>query len=240
MKDKPKYTPDPQGLYAKYHVFRRVLPTADNPTGVGDTVEGPLFVLRPYDPHARHALLAYAASVVLTNEQLARQLVDMVAEHSADAPMPSRAEDPPEMPGLMASRYLKSVGDERFKFDGTRNLWMMLDGKLGFTPDELHLLALFASFADWWADYCGESLADPELEPGWHDVLAPWVRYDNEAGLRGDAWRRWRDAGFYGPTVAGTVEFGKCHKCGELHPGTSINLECTICDGGFIRGRDGA
>lgn len=71
------YTPDSRGLVSKYVVYRR---NADG--SQGELVEGPTFTLRPYDPHARVALVAYAESVANENPQLAEDVFTLVAEHS--------------------------------------------------------------------------------------------------------------------------------------------------------------
>lgn len=73
MKD--KYTPDPMGYYKKYTITR---------TDDDSEVEGPTFLLRPYDPHARVALAAYAASVRSTNPALAQELEYMILNHLED------------------------------------------------------------------------------------------------------------------------------------------------------------
>lgn len=72
----PEYTPDPRGLVSKYIVLRR------NDDGTpGKIVEGPTFTLRPFDPHARVAMVAYAASVAKENEHLAADLIGLVKQH---------------------------------------------------------------------------------------------------------------------------------------------------------------
>lgn len=55
-----------QGLYAKYKILK---------TSTGEEVTRPAFVLLPDgDPHARAAILAYAASVEAENAALAADL----------------------------------------------------------------------------------------------------------------------------------------------------------------------
>jgi hypothetical protein len=76
---KPTYTPDPRGLVSKYVIHRR----NDDGT-VGEVIESPAFVLRPYDPHARVALVAYAASVAKDNEHLAADLLELVEQHGSE------------------------------------------------------------------------------------------------------------------------------------------------------------
>ena len=66
------YTPDPNGLYEKYIV---------NTVG-GEPLEGPVFVLRPFDPHARVALRAYASSVESENPTLAHDLRELANTYS--------------------------------------------------------------------------------------------------------------------------------------------------------------
>ena len=74
---KPVNMPDPKGFYGKYRVFH----VGERGT-LGEEVEGPVFTLRPYDPHARVALKAYADSVRETNPKLAADLEHLVAAHS--------------------------------------------------------------------------------------------------------------------------------------------------------------
>lgn len=68
------YTPDQNGLYNKYIVTK-----AD-----GSPVEGPTFTLRPYDPHAKRALVTYARSVEKENPQLSEDLLKMVSDSCHD------------------------------------------------------------------------------------------------------------------------------------------------------------
>lgn len=74
-----QYTPDPRGLVSKYIVYRR-----NEGGSQGEPIEGPTFTLRPFDPHARIAMLAYAASVQTENPTLSRDLVSLFDEHSAE------------------------------------------------------------------------------------------------------------------------------------------------------------
>lgn len=77
MSEPKRYTSDPKGLYRKYAVFEAA--------GIGRTSPGnPIldcFVLRPQDPHARIALMAYAESVRAENPVLAQELTTWVAVH---------------------------------------------------------------------------------------------------------------------------------------------------------------
>lgn len=70
-----EYTPDPRGLVGKYIVYKR-----NDDGSQGDLVEGPTFILRPSDPHAQTALLAYAASVRDSNSELADDLETLVRQ----------------------------------------------------------------------------------------------------------------------------------------------------------------
>lgn len=66
------YTPDTNGLYNKYTVVRQD----------GTPVEEPTFTLRPQDPHARIAMLAYAQSVQKQNGQLAKDLRSLASSYA--------------------------------------------------------------------------------------------------------------------------------------------------------------
>lgn len=68
------YTPDQKGFYPKYRVV-------DNK---GTPIEGPFFVLRIYDPHARAAMVAYAGSISAENPQLAEDLLTLVMTYDRD------------------------------------------------------------------------------------------------------------------------------------------------------------
>lgn len=70
------YTPDPRGFVSKYIIHRR----NDDGT-LGEVISGPTFTLRPYDPHARVAMVAYAASVANENKHLADDLLNLVGQH---------------------------------------------------------------------------------------------------------------------------------------------------------------
>jgi hypothetical protein len=69
------YTPDPRGLYNKYAVCRQ------SDTGAYE-VAGPCFVLRPQDPHARVAMVAYALSIQQENPELASDLIALTEQHA--------------------------------------------------------------------------------------------------------------------------------------------------------------
>ena len=75
-----EYTPDPRGLVSKYIVYK-----VNEDGSQGDRIEDPTFTLRPYDPHARKALLSYAKSVRLENAALADDLERLVVDYEVGA-----------------------------------------------------------------------------------------------------------------------------------------------------------
>lgn len=73
---KKEYTPDLRGFVTKYIIYR-----ANEDGSQGEQITGPTFTLRPYDPHARKALLAYAESVSEENPELSEDLVQLVKNY---------------------------------------------------------------------------------------------------------------------------------------------------------------
>lgn len=78
-----KYTPDADGLFQKYTVYRNdkdgIPQGTDDVVGVLDC-----FVLRIHDPHARQAILAYAESIISENPKLAGDLALWLIKYRSD------------------------------------------------------------------------------------------------------------------------------------------------------------